>query len=264
MGLRRTAVGEAELPDRLLQRHVAPPQIGAREGVAAQEQELEDHHRQPEGVVVGRARHRAQVVPLELGGRVGGHADLAEVSPLARLDLEAVAIDQFYHRAGGDQDVAVIDVAHHVARRVQHGQGAGQVARGVDEEGPGHLRKLGETALGAVEEVDRLVAGDLRHQQPGGAASQRAGEDADRPGRHLQQPLALLVDHRRQLLGFQGIDRLVVDLGGQLRRLHHREDRALAPLPQLGAEGDGPALLIVERRPVQGPMPPAPAAPDRG
>lgn len=215
--------------------------------MAAHEQDLEDQDSQAESVVIHRADH-VQRAPLELRRDVGGDADPAEELPAAGLDLEAVAIDQADRRLPGDQRVAMVDVPYQVPVLVDHGEGPGEVGRGMEQEPPGGVGERAEPALRAVKVVDLLVPGDLRHDQADDLAAGPAMAGVHRPGAYPEQRLGLQPRHRPQLLGVLPRQRLVVELGDPLAVRGQLVDLPLAAPAEEAAQDQGPALAIVDRR----------------
>ena len=128
--------------DQLLERGVVAALIDARVGVPADEEELEDEHREAEAVVVGGADEVTQGAALEFGRGVVGDADFAKVVLAVGADLERVAVDEPDEGLRRDEDVALVDVADEAAGGVDFVERGGAVQRGSDLEVPACAREV--------------------------------------------------------------------------------------------------------------------------
>src|SRR5207302_635929 len=87
-GATSRAVGESEFADGVLEREIPAAEEHTSVWVTADEQELEHQDGQPESVVIGRANHRSEVLPLKLRRRVVSHTHFTKVVSPAGRDLE--------------------------------------------------------------------------------------------------------------------------------------------------------------------------------
>ena len=230
------SVGEPELPDRPLDRHLASPQVAAGEGMPAHEQQLEDQHRQTEIVVVLRAHRRRQRRSLQLRRREGRDADLARESAGRRRDLEAVAVDQPDRRVLGHQDAAVVDVADDAPVSWTTAKARARLAAARTRKRQSARGNSAAAALRAVELVDS-VAIDPRHQQPRGAPPGRASSSSGQAPA-TRAPVVRSAGHGGSSWRLVAGERPVVDLGDELGRALDLVDRALATLPDPAPEAD--------------------------
>ena len=185
-----------------------------------------------------RSRRR-EVLAVQLGRRVFGHAHPAAEDARSLRDLERVAVDQGDDALLRHHDVLLVDVAHDVPVLVDRLEGDRAIPRRVEQEAPVGLGEI-LLALGdAVEVVDLEVVDDPGHQDAvdnrGVAVAQRGG----RPGRDLEQVGAAQLGHRPELVAAFLALRLAVELGDQVGPAHDVEDRTLAADREgLGGEAD--------------------------
>ena len=214
--------------DRLLDREVEVSRGDARERMPAHHREVEDQDGQAEEVVIGRPVNAREVPPVQLGRGEFGDAHPAAEDPQPFGDLERVAVDERDDPLPGNQDVLLIHVADHVAARVDHLEGDGAVAGGVEEEAP---IRLGEFffALGdAVEAMDLDMVRDPGHQDPVNRRGVARGQRGGRPGRDLEEVGMAEPDHGPELVApFRGRGRFV-ELRDHAGMALDVEDRPLA------------------------------------
>jgi hypothetical protein len=203
------------------------------EGVRPLHQQQEEEDGQPEAVVLGRAVHRVEAGALELGrGELRlPHLGAVDGAGAQVAHLERVRVHQRDRRVvGGDQDVALVDVAHHVAGAVQRVEGRGQ-ARPRPVHPPPVEERRHATARDRVVELEDARPLGTRHQEPGEAAVRR-GKQVHRPGQRRAGERRGRLDHPRQLARALR-RRRTVELGDQRVVAGNAEHARLAPRPDL-------------------------------
>jgi len=160
-----SAIGKSELLDCHLNRHVSAAQIAASEGMTPHEEQMEDQDGETEVVVVGRPNNSMEGASLQFRWCEGGNTDLAQIASAIDGNLKAVAVDEFHCCVLRDRDAAVVDVSDDTMVLMDHAKGTSNVGCNPQKEPKVRRGKLCFSALGAVEFVDVLAAGNSRHQK---------------------------------------------------------------------------------------------------
>src|SRR5262249_53427327 len=209
-------VGEAALHDRALQRHLFRVQIPARKRVPPHKEKLEDHHRQPEAIVLLPAIHFAERYALQFRRSVFRKPALAAVGLAVGRDLEAVDVQQVDRGLPRHQDVFGVQVADDQPVFVDGGHRPRDVRGDVNQERPRRLWEFLQPALGAVQRVNLLGLADLLHHEADDLSVRSVAQRRDRPGGEIEQPFIAEARQGDELLGLLRRRRLVIDLGHQV------------------------------------------------
>jgi hypothetical protein len=176
------------------------------------EQQVEDQNGETEVVVIGGPHDSTKGPSLEFRRREGRDTDLAQVGVPIDSDLKAIAVDKLHCCVLRNRDAAVVDVSDDTMILMDHGKGTRNVSCYTQKKPEVRRGKFRPAALGAVELVDVLAAGDSWHQE----AVRRVAvghDNAGRPGCGPLQSRAGQRSHREDLLDALGRERLVIDLG---------------------------------------------------
>ncbi len=158
------------------------------------------------------------------------------------LNLERVRVDQADQGRGGDEHIALIQVADHVAARMQSAERGRQVAGGAVQVAPVETRQ-GRLAAARVEDVQHGNGGvDMRHHVPGQPVFrivQQAGGPGQRGvGDRASGILGRVVDHPGQLFGVIRARTLLVDLCQPARLAAHAVNSGLPTTADAFSEPD--------------------------
>src|SRR3954463_7090277 len=126
---------------------------------------MKDENCQAEPIVIGSSRYIAQLERLQLRWREVGRADWAIERAVTRTDLERIAIDHPHAHTFVNQQVALVDVAHHDIRRVKRLKRGGRVSGGEYHVMPAGFWKVLSTVRGAIQLVKLPGAVHLCHQK---------------------------------------------------------------------------------------------------
>ncbi len=239
-------VGEQALPGQLVAARLLTGTVPHPvERVHALHDELEDVHREREQVRAGAPRRGRDVDVEQLGcGELRPPDPAQERRSVARVrHLHRVAVHQGHPGVAAHQDVALVEVAHHVVAAVQDVGGQRQVRGGPHQVAP---REAADPARGGGVRVppvrrvgEDVQLDDLGEPQPGHDVPDEpvpVEHHVGRPGEHrvaggLPPARGPVGDHRAQALlqvrraGELG---LVEALQHPLRRVEHHMDRALS------------------------------------
>src|SRR5439155_14986300 len=130
------------------------------------ENEMKDQDCKPERVVVGVSSQAGEgFSSMEFRWGKFRDAHFTEKIPLVDTNLKGIAVDKFYGRISCNENVPLVDVANDMTVRVDGGDGARDIASGVNQECPIGLRKRELAISWAVERVDRLITRQLGHHK---------------------------------------------------------------------------------------------------
>ena len=148
----------------------------------AEEEQVKDQHGEAKAVMLGGAQLPGEAAAAQLRWGELRRAHLAEKGVAAIGELEAVAVDECHARVVCHKEVAVVHVAHHLARGVAPRPGPGGVL--VKLVKPGQDRRADlpavgpDTIRGAAAAGLRGVAfeagGTLLHDRPACVAAAEA------------------------------------------------------------------------------------------
>jgi hypothetical protein len=145
---------------------------------------VENHHAKSK-VIVGRIPIcLAEIPPLKLWRREVRFADGTPKESRTRLGhLHRVAIDERNQRAVGYKEVALVDIAHHVAAGVDGLNHACDVGGGPDQIIPGKSGSYPPPVSRVVEFQDRYIRGKVRavHEKPNAVPLELVEENVVRP-----------------------------------------------------------------------------------
>ncbi len=220
----------------------------ARERMLPDEQQLEDHHREAEEIVVRQPIDAREIAALQFGRLVLRDADVAAQHRAVVRDLEAIAIDQVRARIAVHEDVARVHVADDDVAAVQHLERARQIDRGVDQELPMRVGEEVLTALGPDQIVQRALRGEQRHREADGPRAlvehrERPGRDRTRASRRSRRPSPRV---SRSAASSAAARRVSPTTS---RLLERREDRALTALAELLGQRQDGARRVLEFHP---------------
>jgi hypothetical protein len=226
-----------------LDRHVAGSKKTTGKWMPPHEQKMENQYRQAEVVVIWGSHDAANGPTLQLRRRKGWYRNFTQVELATDLNLETVAVDQLHSRSTRDPHTTVIDVTDYAARGMDGSKRARNVSRRVYQEWEGGRREIRLAALRAVEIVNVVVAGNLGHQEPDRAPL--IGQDqVVRPGCHLPKWLVCEAYHCSKLIRSLLRQRLVINLGDDVRLAGHIVNRAFSPNSDFSAQTDRQALFV--------------------
>jgi hypothetical protein len=124
---------ETLLGDGFFDGHLTLAKKLARKWVTAHEEQMEDQDSEPKVIVIGRANNFAEFCVLQFRRSVERNADFAWIECAVRGDLEAVAIDEADDCGfGRNSNVALIDVANHMAVVVNGSESLYDIGSSVD------------------------------------------------------------------------------------------------------------------------------------
>src|SRR5262249_55100637 len=161
-------------------------QIATCEGMTPHEEQMEDQNGETEVVVVGRPNNSVEGTSLQFRRSEGRDTDLAEIVLAIDGNLKAIAIDEPYCCVLRNRDAAVIDVSDDTLTLMDHRKRARNVCCNAQKKPKIRRGKLCLAALGAIELVDVLAAGNSWHQEAVGSVAIRH-DNARRPGRGALQ-----------------------------------------------------------------------------
>lgn len=116
---RRLTEGETKLFDSVLDRLITSPKESSCEGMPAHKDELKDHYRKPERVVVGGSNQASERFSMEFWWGKIRDAHFAEEDTSVDTHLKGIAIDNFCSRIVCDEDVLLVERSLDAQRQSQ-------------------------------------------------------------------------------------------------------------------------------------------------
>jgi hypothetical protein len=237
------AIRKPQLLNGRFDRHVAGSKIPTGKWMPPHEQKVENQYREAEVVVIWGSHDAADGPVLQLRRRKGWYRNFTQVELATDLDLKAVAVNQLHGRSTRDPHTTVIDVTDYASRGMDGRERAGNIARRMYQEWESGRREVRLAALRAVEIVNVVVAGNFGHQEPDRAPF--IGQDeVVRPRGHLPEWPVCEAYHCPNLIRSVLRQRLVIDLGDDVRLAGHIVNRAFTPDSDLLAQADRHALAV--------------------
>src|SRR5262245_3213818 len=126
---------------------------------------MEDEDGETEVVVVGRPNNSVERASLQFRWCERGDADFTEIVFAIYGNLKAVAVDQFHCCVLRNRNAAVVDVSDDTLILMDHAKGTSNVGCNTQKEPKIRSGKFCFSALGTVEFVDVLAAGNSWHQE---------------------------------------------------------------------------------------------------
>lgn len=154
------------IPNGALKGHVAIP-VSATKRVAAQPEQLEDHHGERKCIVIPGPDDILQGTALDFWCGIFWFAHLADEAATPMFYLERVCIDKSNAAFLRDQNPRFIHVTDHAPRLVNIGNRLRNVEGDMDEELIIGIGKVELTSNRLVELMQRLRLCDPLHQEAG-------------------------------------------------------------------------------------------------
>src|SRR5262249_32605926 len=144
-------------------------------------QQLEDHHRQPETIVLLPSIYVSKRHALQFWRRIFWKPSLTTIGLAFDRNLETVDIEQINRSLMSDQDVFRVQVAYHQSVFVDGHYCSGDIGGNVDQKHPRSFGEFLEPTLRTVERVNLFGLADLLHHEANDISVRSVEQRSDRP-----------------------------------------------------------------------------------